>query len=101
MDESTNQVVEISKIKLKIGEKEIELSLSECERLHAVLNELFKVKVEKEHVNTLNPLAPYYPAQPIWVIPPQNDWPWWKQYEITCTSVSHADSSNVLNINCN
>lgn len=77
-----NNSVEISNIKIKIGEREIELNLEDAKKLHNVLDELFK---------TWQP----YERRPLWIfpqyqyiIPPtNNDW------TITC-------SSDTLNIVC-
>lgn len=78
--------VEITQIKIKLGEKEIELSLADCEKLYDVLGELFKVKVEKEYVPSYPITTPVVPYQPIWIIPPQDVSPWWPNYPtITCS----------------
>ncbi|MFA5234047.1 MAG: hypothetical protein WC390_06555 [Sulfurimonas sp.] len=103
----SDKTVEISKIQIKIGDTEIELSLAECERLRAVLNELFKVKVEKECIEVpSSPVLPFNPSpydpsrynQPIWVITAPVEKPWWTP--VTCETITSNSKNNTLKITC-
>lgn len=77
MNDST---IEITTIKVKLADKEIELTLDDAKKLREVLNDLFAVKIEKEYVPAPNTI----PYQPIWIIPPQDHNPWWTGPTITC-----------------
>ena len=70
---------EITRIKLKLGDREIELSAEEARELHAELSKMFsepQVKVVKEYLP-----APYIP--PV-IIDRTQEWPKWGYPDITC-----------------
>jgi len=74
--------VEISKVNIKIGDKEIELSLAEAKELGEILNETFGAKLEIQPAPIIN--LPY--IQPY--VYPRPMWQYW-----TTTVTSQADSS--------
>lgn len=95
-----NETVEISSIKIKIGDKDLELTPAEVEKLYAVLGELLKVRVEKEYVPMPNSPAPYQP--PIWIVPPVQERPYW-EYTTTCGAINSSSNTTAgqLILNCN
>lgn len=53
--------VEISKIVLKVGKKDVVLSLAEAKKLHDLMNDMFGKVVEVHHDNWYyRPYHPYY-----------------------------------------
>lgn len=72
--------VRISKINIKIGDKEISLSLDEAQELRQILDETFGKRV-------------IYPYQPLIIERPVvRPWQWWESPTITC-----GTSGNVAN----
>jgi len=61
--------MEIVRLTVKMGEKKVEMSMKEAERLHAMLNKLFggttDVVVKHEHHYDWYPNRPYY-TDPVW-----------------------------------
>jgi len=57
--------IEVSKIVVKMGEKEIELSPAEAKKLQELLNEIFSKNKEPIYVpicpSVISPQYPYYP----------------------------------------
>ena len=77
----TMEKVEISKVTLKVGGKDIELTLEQARELKDVLGELFPEKA--------NPLGPIQPIliEPCWPRP-------WEQWQTWCSG------TGTLAINC-
>ena len=96
-----NDVVEINKINIKVNDREIELTLDECKKLHNVLSELFKAKTEyhppvyreiSEPKTPFNPFSPSYAPSPIWYVQPDI---FTNRPTLTCKS-----DSKTLNLSC-
>jgi hypothetical protein len=64
--------VEITKITIKVGDKQAELTVQEAKELHRILDEMFK-RQDVTYV-PVYPTLPYYPIYPTWT------------YWTTCTS---------------
>ena len=62
--------VEIKSLKIKMGKKDVEVTIEEARKLHEVLNQLFKVKVEEHHYHHHHDHYPYIPWYPV----PQITW---------------------------
>ena len=88
--------VEIKGLLLKIGKKEITLTVEEAKKLHETLQEMFKTKVIKETIREEHHYHDY-PYYPIWYwIPPAIP-----TYPITyCdnTQVSFDTETNLLSM---
>ena len=70
--------VEVKKIQLKIGKKEISLTPDEAKKLKEVLNDLFDKEIIKEVIKETYPVVPYwYYKSRLYPRP---------YYEITCDS---------------
>lgn len=79
--------VQITTIKFRIGEKEIELTSDEARKIHEELSRLFSNETTPAPVVIPQPyLVPYWPQpQPIVVEPWQ---PWWQpSWQITCQTL--------------
>ena len=74
--------VQIEKIRIKIGEKELDLSIEEAKELQSVLNDLFKVK-------EVDP--PY--VYPIWVTHTWPEYPYkrWDVYYTCDNTILSSD----------
>ncbi len=63
--------IEIKKVTIRMGEREVSISIPEAKRLQEVLNELFGKEVIKEilikEYHHHHDHYPTYPYQPIWV----------------------------------
>ena len=85
---------EITKIKITLGKREIELDADEARKLHDELGKLFKhaepIIIREREIWPVN--VPVYP-QPIVV--PQNP-PWWQPTWIMCG----GNDSGTLSISC-
>lgn len=76
--------VEISKINIQIGKKEIELSLEEAHELQQILNETFG----KEK-------TVFYPSYPVIVERPV--YPRWNYWTVTCGDSANAGTFTLSN----
>ena len=78
--------IEVSKIVVKMGKKEVELSLAEALELKELLNETFGKK-ETVFIPSSPTVIPYpYPVRP---------WPY-RYWEVTCGRYSTGDTSGVI-----
>lgn len=69
----TNDAVEITKLTMKIGDKKLELTVAEAQKLHAALKELFdKVQV----ITYTNYPTIIWKQDNIWDRNPYKPWPW-------------------------
>lgn len=81
-----SEKVEIKKILIKIGKKEIELSLAEAQELKQILDETFGTKVVEVHYDRWTPIYVSYPQ----ITTPT--WTYWQTttsggtYILNCTS---------------
>ena len=82
--------VQIEKIRIKIGEKELDLSIEEAKELQSVLNDLFQ---KKEEIMLVEKEVYHHYVYPIWVTHTWPEYPY-KRWDVYYTS----DNTNTLHI---
>ena len=83
---------EITKIKLKLKDREIELTAAEAREIHGELSELFKVaEKQKEYVPMPYPVYPTYP-----IIIERED-PYWRKPYVTWYGTNTKDLNTAGN----
>jgi hypothetical protein len=93
MAETKEKKIEIKKLVLQIGEREITLTPAEAEKLHAALGELFSDKQAPALVIKETQLIPVAAPYPLYIPGPYYTPIWyWQGPTITCTTTGGGNN---------